>query len=68
MLCRHNHLYSTCIEQETQFSRIFSSPKDPLPQTAFHPLKAVPIAMADDEDSESEDDELTPRGIIILTG
>lgn len=46
----------------------FSSPKDPLPQTAYHLLKAVPIAMADDEDSESEEDELKPRGIIILTG
>lgn len=27
-----------------------------------HPLKAVPIAVADDDGSESEDDEFKPRG------
>ncbi|KAJ8286874.1 hypothetical protein GJAV_G00044320 [Gymnothorax javanicus] len=32
-------------------------------QTAGHPLKAVPIAVADEEESESEDDELKPRGL-----
>lgn len=30
-------------------------------QTGSHPLKAVPIAVADEE-SESEEDELKPRG------
>uniref|UniRef100_A0A671PXR9 Ubiquitin carboxyl-terminal hydrolase n=1 Tax=Sinocyclocheilus anshuiensis TaxID=1608454 RepID=A0A671PXR9_9TELE len=44
-------------------SLVFSSPKDPLPQTACHPLKAVPIAVADEEGSESEEDELRPRGL-----
>uniref|UniRef100_A0A8C9U2J8 Ubiquitin carboxyl-terminal hydrolase n=1 Tax=Scleropages formosus TaxID=113540 RepID=A0A8C9U2J8_SCLFO len=28
-----------------------------------HPLKPVPIAVADDEESESEEDELKPRGL-----
>ncbi|KAH0615409.1 hypothetical protein JD844_004609 [Phrynosoma platyrhinos] len=28
-----------------------------------HPLKAVPIAVADEGDSESEDDDLKPRGL-----
>uniref|UniRef100_A0A672RQH9 Ubiquitin carboxyl-terminal hydrolase 20 n=1 Tax=Sinocyclocheilus grahami TaxID=75366 RepID=A0A672RQH9_SINGR len=37
--------------------------QDPLPQTACHPLKAVPIAVADEEGSESEEDELRPRGL-----
>uniref|UniRef100_A0A8C1Q9S0 Ubiquitin carboxyl-terminal hydrolase n=1 Tax=Cyprinus carpio TaxID=7962 RepID=A0A8C1Q9S0_CYPCA len=37
--------------------------QDPLPQTACHPLKAVPIAVADEEGSESEEDELKPRGL-----
>uniref|UniRef100_A0A672M1K0 Ubiquitin carboxyl-terminal hydrolase n=1 Tax=Sinocyclocheilus grahami TaxID=75366 RepID=A0A672M1K0_SINGR len=41
----------------------FSSPKDPLPQTTCYPLKAVPIAVADEEGSESEEDELKPRGL-----
>jgi ubiquitin carboxyl-terminal hydrolase 20/33 len=27
-----------------------------------HPLKAVPIAVADEGESESEDDDLKPRG------
>lgn len=31
----------------------------PLPS---HPLKAVPIAVADEGESESEDDDLKPRG------
>lgn len=31
----------------------------PLPA---HPLKAVPIAVADEGESESEDDDLKPRG------
>uniref|UniRef100_A0A4W3JBD2 Ubiquitin carboxyl-terminal hydrolase n=1 Tax=Callorhinchus milii TaxID=7868 RepID=A0A4W3JBD2_CALMI len=30
---------------------------------ASHPLKAVPIAVADEGESESEDDELKPRGL-----
>ncbi|KAI7813347.1 ubiquitin carboxyl-terminal hydrolase 20 [Triplophysa rosa] len=37
--------------------------QDPLPHTACHPLKAVPIAVADEEGSESEEDELKPRGL-----
>ncbi|KAI4883540.1 hypothetical protein NFI96_032196 [Prochilodus magdalenae] len=32
-------------------------------QSACHPLKAVPIAVADEEGSESEEDELKPRGL-----
>lgn len=37
-----------------------SLPQDPpLPS---HPLKAVPIAVADEGESESEDDDLKPRG------
>lgn len=31
-------------------------------QSSAHPLKAVPIAVADDEGSESEEDEFKPRG------
>uniref|UniRef100_A0A672M5J7 Ubiquitin carboxyl-terminal hydrolase n=1 Tax=Sinocyclocheilus grahami TaxID=75366 RepID=A0A672M5J7_SINGR len=37
--------------------------QDPLPQTTCYPLKAVPIAVADEEGSESEEDELKPRGL-----
>ncbi|XP_053266962.1 ubiquitin carboxyl-terminal hydrolase 20 isoform X1 [Pleuronectes platessa] len=33
------------------------------PQPVGHPLKAVPIAVAEDEGSESEEDELKPRGL-----
>lgn len=33
------------------------------PQSAGHPLKAVPIAVAEEEGSESEEDELKPRGL-----
>ncbi|XP_061118948.1 ubiquitin carboxyl-terminal hydrolase 20 isoform X1 [Conger conger] len=40
-----------------------SQVQEPAPQTASHPLKAVPIAVADEEESESEDDELKPRGL-----
>uniref|UniRef100_A0A8B9KA56 Ubiquitin carboxyl-terminal hydrolase n=1 Tax=Astyanax mexicanus TaxID=7994 RepID=A0A8B9KA56_ASTMX len=36
---------------------------DALLQSACHPLKAVPIAVADEEGSESEEDELKPRGL-----
>uniref|UniRef100_A0AAX7TWL1 Ubiquitin carboxyl-terminal hydrolase n=1 Tax=Astatotilapia calliptera TaxID=8154 RepID=A0AAX7TWL1_ASTCA len=32
-------------------------------QTVGHPLKAVPIAVAEEEGSESEEDELKPRGL-----
>ncbi|TSK82116.1 Ubiquitin carboxyl-terminal hydrolase 20 [Bagarius yarrelli] len=32
-------------------------------QNLAHPLKAVPIAVADDEDSESEEDDFKPRGL-----
>ncbi|XP_067294751.1 ubiquitin carboxyl-terminal hydrolase 20 isoform X2 [Pseudorasbora parva] len=37
--------------------------QDPLPQTTCHPLKAVPIAVADEDGSESEEDEFKPRGL-----
>uniref|UniRef100_A0A3Q1I8Y5 Ubiquitin carboxyl-terminal hydrolase n=1 Tax=Anabas testudineus TaxID=64144 RepID=A0A3Q1I8Y5_ANATE len=33
------------------------------PQSVGHPLKAVPIAVAEEEGSESEEDELKPRGL-----
>ncbi|KAG1959116.1 ubiquitin carboxyl-terminal hydrolase 20 isoform X2 [Pimephales promelas] len=32
-------------------------------EQTYHPLKAVPIAVADEEGSESEEDELKPRGL-----
>ncbi|XP_034520558.1 ubiquitin carboxyl-terminal hydrolase 20 isoform X3 [Ailuropoda melanoleuca] len=38
----------------------FSEQDAPLPS---HPLKAVPIAVADEGESESEDDDLKPRGL-----
>nr|XP_009688279.1 PREDICTED: ubiquitin carboxyl-terminal hydrolase 20 isoform X1 [Struthio camelus australis]XP_009688280.1 PREDICTED: ubiquitin carboxyl-terminal hydrolase 20 isoform X1 [Struthio camelus australis]XP_009688281.1 PREDICTED: ubiquitin carboxyl-terminal hydrolase 20 isoform X1 [Struthio camelus australis] len=38
----------------------FTEPDSPLPA---HPLKAVPIAVADEGESESEDDDLKPRGL-----
>ncbi|XP_021269916.1 ubiquitin carboxyl-terminal hydrolase 20 isoform X2 [Numida meleagris] len=38
----------------------FSETDSPLPA---HPLKAVPIAVADEGESESEDDDLKPRGL-----
>uniref|UniRef100_A0A3P8RJQ1 Ubiquitin carboxyl-terminal hydrolase n=1 Tax=Astatotilapia calliptera TaxID=8154 RepID=A0A3P8RJQ1_ASTCA len=37
--------------------------KETSPQTVGHPLKAVPIAVAEEEGSESEEDELKPRGL-----
>ncbi|XP_066513586.1 ubiquitin carboxyl-terminal hydrolase 20 isoform X3 [Hoplias malabaricus] len=37
--------------------------QDPHPQSACLPLKAVPIAVADEQGSDSEDDELKPRGL-----
>uniref|UniRef100_A0AAR2K9V4 Ubiquitin carboxyl-terminal hydrolase n=1 Tax=Pygocentrus nattereri TaxID=42514 RepID=A0AAR2K9V4_PYGNA len=37
--------------------------EDSSPRSACHPLKAVPIAVADEEGSESEEDELKPRGL-----
>lgn len=37
-----------------------SLPQDP--PLSSHPLKAVPIAVADEGESESEDDDLKPRG------
>ncbi|XP_047686632.1 ubiquitin carboxyl-terminal hydrolase 20 isoform X2 [Prionailurus viverrinus] len=33
------------------------------PPLSSHPLKAVPIAVADEGESESEDDDLKPRGL-----
>ncbi|KAJ6652281.1 hypothetical protein lerEdw1_012767 [Lerista edwardsae] len=38
----------------------FADQDSPLP---VHPLKAVPIAVADEGESESEDDDLKPRGL-----
>ncbi|XP_055009325.1 ubiquitin carboxyl-terminal hydrolase 20 isoform X2 [Boleophthalmus pectinirostris] len=40
-----------------------TSEQDSVPQPAAHPLKAVPIAVAEEEGSESEEDELKPRGL-----
>ncbi|XP_056314017.1 LOW QUALITY PROTEIN: ubiquitin carboxyl-terminal hydrolase 20 [Danio aesculapii] len=37
--------------------------QDPVSQTTCYPLKAVPIAVADEEGSESEEDEFKPRGL-----
>lgn len=35
-------------------------------QPAGHPLKGVPIAVAEEDGSESEEDELKPRGLSKL--
>ncbi|XP_018595977.1 ubiquitin carboxyl-terminal hydrolase 20 isoform X1 [Scleropages formosus] len=40
-----------------------SPEQESVPHTGSHPLKPVPIAVADDEESESEEDELKPRGL-----
>ncbi|XP_066568781.1 ubiquitin carboxyl-terminal hydrolase 20 isoform X2 [Amia ocellicauda] len=37
--------------------------QDAVPPVESHPLKAVPIAVADEGESESEEDELKPRGL-----
>uniref|UniRef100_A0A668AXK7 Ubiquitin carboxyl-terminal hydrolase n=1 Tax=Myripristis murdjan TaxID=586833 RepID=A0A668AXK7_9TELE len=37
--------------------------QDAVPQPVGHPLKAVPIAVAEEEGSESDEDELKPRGL-----
>ncbi|XP_012695322.2 ubiquitin carboxyl-terminal hydrolase 20 isoform X2 [Clupea harengus] len=37
--------------------------QDSFHHSGTHPLKAVPIAVADEEESESEEDELKPRGL-----
>uniref|UniRef100_A0A8C1IYQ0 Ubiquitin carboxyl-terminal hydrolase n=1 Tax=Cyprinus carpio TaxID=7962 RepID=A0A8C1IYQ0_CYPCA len=46
---------------------VFLEPKPVTPVSlthrSCHPLKAVPIAVADEEGSESEEDELKPRGL-----
>uniref|UniRef100_A0A8C1Q9Y1 Ubiquitin carboxyl-terminal hydrolase n=1 Tax=Cyprinus carpio TaxID=7962 RepID=A0A8C1Q9Y1_CYPCA len=45
---------------------VFLEPKPVTPVSLTHPchpLKAVPIAVADEEGSESEEDELKPRGL-----
>uniref|UniRef100_A0A8D0A5L5 Ubiquitin carboxyl-terminal hydrolase n=1 Tax=Sander lucioperca TaxID=283035 RepID=A0A8D0A5L5_SANLU len=42
---------------------VFWSTGLPAPQPVGHPLKAVPIAVAEEEGSDSEDDELKPRGL-----
>lgn len=44
----------------TTVSSLGSLPQDSPPPS--HPLKAVPIAVADEGESESEDDDLKPRG------
>ncbi|XP_046695051.1 ubiquitin carboxyl-terminal hydrolase 20 isoform X3 [Silurus meridionalis] len=43
--------------------RYKSLEQDSSSQSTCHPLKAVPIAVADDEGSESEEDEFKPRGL-----
>lgn len=55
--------------EEMSTSRSPSSPQFPLSgfltqdsPPPSHPLKAVPIAVADEGESESEDDDLKPRG------
>ena len=40
----------------------FTLLQDSFHHSGTHPLKAVPIAVADEEESESEEDELKPRG------
>lgn len=35
-------------------------------QPAGHPLKGVPIAVAEEDGSESEEDELKPRGLLKI--
>uniref|UniRef100_A0A8C2ZMF5 Ubiquitin carboxyl-terminal hydrolase n=1 Tax=Cyclopterus lumpus TaxID=8103 RepID=A0A8C2ZMF5_CYCLU len=43
---------------------IYSScSQEAAPPTLAHPLKGVPIAVAEEEGSESEEDELKPRGL-----
>lgn len=37
--------------------------QEAVPQPVGHPLKAVPIAVAEEDGSESEEDELKPRGL-----
>lgn len=44
----------------TPISSLGSLTQDSPPPS--HPLKAVPIAVADEGESESEDDDLKPRG------
>lgn len=41
-------------------------PQEAAAQSAGHPLKAVPIAVAEEDGSESEEDELKPRGAKIV--
>uniref|UniRef100_A0A671W2T8 Ubiquitin carboxyl-terminal hydrolase 20 n=1 Tax=Sparus aurata TaxID=8175 RepID=A0A671W2T8_SPAAU len=40
--------------------------QEAVPQPVGHPLKAVPIAVAEEDGSESEEDELKPRGTPCL--
>ncbi|KAI9534859.1 Ubiquitin carboxyl-terminal hydrolase 20 [Dissostichus eleginoides] len=40
-----------------------ASEQEAPPQPFSHPLKGVPIAVAEDEGSESEEDEVKPRGL-----
>uniref|UniRef100_A0A671W1E0 Ubiquitin carboxyl-terminal hydrolase n=1 Tax=Sparus aurata TaxID=8175 RepID=A0A671W1E0_SPAAU len=40
-----------------------AAPHHSVPQPVGHPLKAVPIAVAEEDGSESEEDELKPRGL-----
>ncbi|XP_010766230.1 ubiquitin carboxyl-terminal hydrolase 20 isoform X4 [Notothenia coriiceps] len=40
-----------------------ASEQEAPPQPLSHPLKGVPIAVAEDEGSESEEDEVKPRGL-----
>ncbi|XP_072310684.1 ubiquitin carboxyl-terminal hydrolase 20 isoform X2 [Eucyclogobius newberryi] len=43
--------------------RCKTSEQDSAAQPSGHPLKTVPIAVAEEENSESEEDELKPRGL-----
>uniref|UniRef100_A0A7N8XCD0 Ubiquitin carboxyl-terminal hydrolase n=1 Tax=Mastacembelus armatus TaxID=205130 RepID=A0A7N8XCD0_9TELE len=49
-------------EREVFLEHRLSEP-EAAPQPVGHPLKAVPIAVAEEEGSESEEDELKPRGL-----
>ncbi|KAM6169500.1 LOW QUALITY PROTEIN: ubiquitin carboxyl-terminal hydrolase 20 [Rhynchocyon petersi] len=57
-------------EKEVFLEQRLAAPPGPSPKfteqdspLSSHPLKAVPIAVADEGESESEDDDLKPRGL-----
>uniref|UniRef100_A0A672HYN4 Ubiquitin carboxyl-terminal hydrolase n=1 Tax=Salarias fasciatus TaxID=181472 RepID=A0A672HYN4_SALFA len=53
--------YVGCGESYSDHSTLHA--QEAAPQPVGHPLKAVPIAVAEEEGSESEEDELKPRGL-----